>query len=361
MKRIVYLLIGILTFGSLSAQKLKPGFDKSEYTELLHAYSRWGDSIQYKDITESSRFIRTYRSEEMGLVNKWELYEDPDQINVISIRGTTPNEVSWLANFYAAMIPAQGQLHLSDSVTFNYHFADNPRAAVHVGWSVASAYLLQDIIPVLWKQYTSGVRDFIIFGHSQGGGISYLVTAQLLYYQKTGVIPADIHFKTYCSAAPKPGNLPFAYEYEASRQMGWSYTVVNAADWVPEVPVSIQTLTDFNVTNPFKNAKSLIKKQKFPTNLALKHVYNQLTKHNKKAMRRYQKYLGKVASKFVVKQLVGFKSPEYFESNHYVRTGNMIILYPDTLYYTQYPDSDTNLFVHHSLQSYLYLTDKLQD
>lgn len=359
MRLILSFLIGIFSCTTVSAQQLQPGFDQSEYTELLKAYSRWSDSTHYKSIPESTRFIRTYRSEEMGLVNKWELYESPDQINVISIRGTTPSEVSWLANFYAAMIPAKGQLHLSETVTFDYHFADNPRAAVHVGWSVASAYLLQDIIPVLWKQYASGVRDFIIFGHSQGGGISYLITAQLLYYQETGVIPADIRFKTYCSAAPKPGNLPFAYEYEASRQMGWSHTVVNAADWVPEVPVSIQTLTDFNVTNPFKNAKSLIKKQKFPTNLALKHVYNQLTKHNKKAMRRYQKYLGKVASKFVTKQLVGFKSPEYFESNHYVRTGNMIVLYPDTEYYTQFPDSDTNLFVHHSLQSYLYLTDQL--
>ncbi|WP_347068836.1 lipase family protein [Flavobacterium sp. WV_118_3] len=361
MKRILYILLGILAGHSLFAQKLQPGFDKSEYTELLYAYSRWSDSTHYKGIPESSRFKRTYRSEEMGLVNRWELYEDPYGINVISIRGTTPSEVSWLANFYAAMIPAKGKLQLNDSTTFEYHFADEPRAAVHVGWSVASAFLLQDIIPVVWEQYNKGIRDFIIFGHSQGGGISYLITAQLLYYQKTGILPADMYFKTYCSAAPKPGNLPFAYEYEASRQTGWSQTVVNAADWVPEVPVSIQTLTDFNVTNPFKNAKSMISKQKFPTNLALKHIYNQLTKHNKKAMRRYQKYLGKAASKFVVKQLVGYKAPNYFESNYYVRTGTTTVLYPDSLYYTQYPDSDTNVFVHHSIQSYLYLTDKLVD
>jgi hypothetical protein len=68
------------------------------------------------------------------------------------------------------------------------------------------------------------------------------MNAQLKHYQTTGKIPKDIRFKTYCSAAPKPGNLYFSYDYEADNQIGWSFTVVNGADWVPELPVSIHPL-----------------------------------------------------------------------------------------------------------------------
>jgi hypothetical protein len=84
-----------------------------------------------------------------------------------------------------------------------------------------------------------------------GGSVLDECAAQILsnHWQAS----KDIKFKTYCSAAPKPGNLYFSYDYEADNQIGWSFTVVNGADWVPELPVSIQSIGDFNKTNPFKN------------------------------------------------------------------------------------------------------------
>jgi predicted esterase len=54
-------------------------------------------------------------------------------------------------------------------------------------------------------------KESYIMGHSQGGAIAYLLTAHLLSLQKENKIPSEIVFKTYCSAAPKPGNLHFAY------------------------------------------------------------------------------------------------------------------------------------------------------
>ena len=87
--------------------------------------------------------------------------------------------------------------------------------------------------------------------------------------------------------------------------------MVNSADWVPEVPISIQTVNDFNTTNPFTNAKAGIKKQKFPKRAALQYVYKQLTKHTLKAQKRYQQYLGNKASKYVQSQLKEFQIPVY--------------------------------------------------
>ena len=143
--------------------------------------------------------------------------------------------------------------------------------------------------------------------------------------------------------------------------MGWSYTVVNASDWVPEVPVSIQQLNDFNVTNPFKDARKKFSKMPFPQREFMGFMHTQLTKHNRKAVERYQFFLGKIVSKMIIKKLPGFKNPEYYNSNHYVRTGNMIILKPDEGYFKDFPDNDETLFVHHNLLPYLTLAQKLPD
>ena len=143
-------------------------------------------------------------------------------------------------------------------------------------------------------------------------------------------------------------------------QNGWAYNVVNSADWVPEVPISIQTIDDFNVTNPFVGAKGIIKKQKFPKNLALKYAYNQLSKPTYKANKNYQKYLGKMASTIVSKNMTGFTPPPaYYNSNHYVRTGNTIVLKADEDYYQRFPESKEKIFANHFHPPYLYLTEKL--
>jgi hypothetical protein len=140
---------------------------------------------------------------------------------------------------------------------------------------------------------------------------------------------------------------------------GWAFNVVNTADWVPEVPLSIQTIQDFNTTNPFTNAKSLIRRQKFPDKLVLKYVYNRLSKPSIRAQRNYQKYLGKHTSKIVGKKLNGFQAPGYYNSNHYVRTGSTIVLHPDEEYRMRWQDSETDMFVHHLHSPYLFLLRKL--
>lgn len=141
---------------------------------------------------------------------------------------------------------------------------------------------------------------------------------------------------------------------------GWAFNVVNSADWVPETPISIQTVNDFNQTNPFVNAREGFKKLPLARRAALNYVYGQLTKHTLRAQKRYQKYLGKKTSTFVKSQLKDIEIPRYVDSNHYVRTGQFIVLEADETYYKQFPDSESKVFVHHMIQPYIFLAEKLK-
>lgn len=339
---------------------LRPGFDKQEYLELLKITARQGDSPWTKINTPASEKTKlVYRSPTMGLDNRWDLWMANNGIAIISIRGTTLNTISWVENFYAAMVPATGSIRISNTDTFSYQLAKNPRAAVHTGWLIGTAFLSKDILPKIDSLYKTGCKNMIILGHSQGGGIAYLLSTHLSSLQEQKLIPTDIQFKTYCSAAPKPGNLFFAYEYEQRMMDGWGFNIVNSADWVPETPLSVQALSDFNQTNPFTNAKPLISKQPFPKNIAFKYAYNQLNNASKKANRRYEKYLGKTVAGIVSKSLPGFEAPNYAEGFNYVRVGPTIVLLANEAYYQSFPDNPEKIFVHHFIEPYWYLANQL--
>lgn len=369
MKKKKFTLMLCVLFSSLyiTAQsfKLKPGFDKEEYTEMLKITSKqhidvekWAESTS---IPDPIRFTQAYRSKEMAFENMWDLWLSKDSIAVISVRGSILSSVSFLANFYAAMVPATGKLELEKNFIFNYNLSDKPEAAVHVGFLIATAYLSRDILPKIDSCYKKlGIRNFIITGHSQGGAICYLLTSHLENLRSKKELPQDIRFKTYCGAAPKPGNLFYAYSYEKLTAGGWGCNVVNTADWVPEVPFSVQTTDDFARINPFIGAKKMIKQQKFPANIALKYAYNQMSKPSMKARKNYQKYLGKMVSKSVKKQLPDLKIPLYYNSNYYVRAGNTIVLYADEEYDKLFPQDPEKIWANHLIQPYLYLVGKLK-
>ena len=359
--KIFFGIVLLLINTELFSQPLTPGFDKEQYKQMMLISARTSANENYfKKFEQPSEFKMIYQSKPMGLDNLWDLWINGKGQAVISIRGTTEKAESWLANFYAAMVPAKGELKITNTEVFNYNLASDPKAAVHVGWLLATAYLSKEIIPQVKAQYQNGIKDFIVVGHSQGGGIAFLLTSHLRSLQKDGSIATDIRIKTYCSAAPKPGNLYYAYEYESQTQAGWAYNVVNAADWVPEVPMSIQTTSDFNNVNPFMNAKGLIKKQKFPAKLVLKRVYNKLDKPTREAQKNYERYLGNAASKIIKKNIPEYSPPKYYNSNHYVRTGNTIVLWPDEEYYKSFPNDPANLFPHHFHMQYLHLLEKLK-
>lgn len=355
------LLSCLLIFcANLPAQSLlQPGFDKAEYIEMMRVSYRQVDSSNYYKVTAPQEFRMVYRSPVVGLDNRWDLWTSASRkVAVISVRGSTRNTISWMENFYSAMLPAKGYILLSPKDTFHYQLTDYPKAAVHAGWLTGMAYLSKTVLPQIDSCYKKGIKDIIIMGHSQGGAIATLLTSYLYELQKNKELPVDIRFKTYASAAPKVGNLPFAYNYENQTRNGWAFTVVNTADWVPEGPISIQTKNDFNTTNPFQDAKFLIRKQKFPQKWVMKYLYNQLANPLEKAQSRHQKYLGKMLYKRIKKNLAESPQPTYYKSSNFVRAGIPIILMPDAAYYQRFPDQKDKIFLHHLFEPYMYLIEK---
>ncbi|GAB3319382.1 hypothetical protein GCM10027299_11840 [Larkinella ripae] len=361
-----YVLLILLVSQTAFGQHLKPGFDKAEYIETLKinqrahiAVNQWIDSLLLP-APQNFRFV--YRSPRVAFDNIWDLWVHNTQpVALIAVQGSIPTGASFLANLYAAMVPAKGELQLDKGLTFKYNLADHPNAAVHVGWLVAMAHLSATIEHKIDSCYKAGIKEFILTGHSQGGGITFLLNSYLEKSKAENRIPADVRFKTYCSAGPKPGNLFYAYDYENMTRGGWACNVVNAADWVPDVPFSVQTVDDFTAVNPFRGARAMIKKQKFPKNLALKYAYNQLSKPSLKAQRNYQRFLGKMMSKTVRKQLPNFVIPTYYTSNYYVRTGTTVVLSPTDDYFKLYSNdpANPNIWQHHLPRQYLYLVEKL--
>lgn len=358
------LILFIILHHSLQAQSLKSGFEKQEFIDLLKLSMHqmdtpWVDMA----IDIPDKYELFYRSPMAGLENRFDLWINPiKKVAAINVRGSNGTRPSWLENFYSAMVPAQGSIQLNDSTTFEYLVANNPKAAVHTGWLLGMTSTAPMVKEQLLEVYNSGYRDFYISGHSQGGAIATLLTAYLIKQKETGELPQDMHFKTYCSAGPKPGNLFFAYEYEQATQGGWSYNVINPHDWVPQTPFSVQTIDDFSKTNPFTDAKKSIKELKFPIDIVARQIFNQLNKPTMKARKNFQKTLGDRAATIIIKKdLPQFQEPEYFESVNYTRCGQQIILVTDQEYHEKYPDTKEDLFTHHRPQVYLYLIQKLED
>ena len=137
---------------------------------------------------------------------------------------------------------------------------------------------------------------------------------------------------------------------------GWALTVTNAADWVPQAPFSIQTVGDFVELSPFANVKAEIRKQPFLKRIVMSKVYNSLDKPTAKANKKFQKYLGEKLEVFIRKVLPEFASPEYVNSNNYVRTGKQIVLYPNEEYFELFPQEKSNIWINHAFEPYLFLT-----
>jgi len=340
---------------------LHPGFDGREYRELLdYAFHGTLTSDTTRTMTAASeRYTLEYRSPEAGMRNRWDLWVRADRhVAVMAIRGTIGDRLSWLENFYAAMVPATGSVQLSDSTHFDYRLSADEKAMVHVGWLLGLAYLSPTMLAQLRRVYAEGIHDIIIFGHSQGAALAFLTRSWFYYLQQKGDLPADIEFKTYCSAAPKPGNAFYAYDFDFITRGGWGFTVVNAADWVPETPFSIQTLSDINPVNPFNNFDNSLQKEAFLVRLYIRGEYNKLERRTRKADNAFRSVLGNSVYKQVKRSLPQLREPVYSNGSNYQRAGVPIVLEPDSAYYHLFPDSPDRVFMHHGFEPYFWLSSK---
>ena len=337
------------------AQQLQPGFNPKEYEQLLRisAYqvdTPWASIM----VPRPENCELVYRSPVVGMMNRWDLWLWDQQTAVISIRGTVRKAESWLENFYAGMIPARGELQLNDSTVFHYKLAADSNAYVHAGWTLGLASMASDIVPRIKALYHKGIHSFIIMGHSQGGAIAFLLRSYLQYLDDPG-FPKDIVIKTYCSAAPKPGNLNYAYDFDFITRDGWGFRVVNTRDWVPETPFSVQTTHDFTAVNPFTDVKKRTRNQALLARLVINHMYGRLDGATRRASRRMQRVLGKLAYKRVRKVMPGYAMPGFVNSHSYTPAGTPVILAPVPGYDEKFPFDGKNIFVHHMFGPYVYL------
>jgi hypothetical protein len=358
MKQLCSLLFIVLSLAScqVSAGELKPGFDPEEYLGVLQRCAGQVKHTIFPKTAAPLSFKKVYTSPEMGLHNRWELWVSNDGTTMtVNLRGTVSAMDNGLENIYAAMVPATGTLWLNDTTEFHYKFAADPRALVHAGWTFGACSLLPDIFSHIRETYAKGIKQVIIEGHSQGGALAFLVRSAIHYQQAENNLPADLVIKTYCSAAPKPGNLFFAYDFNAMNRDGWAQTVVSSLDWVPEMPLTVQRYSDINAVNPFTGDKATAKKQNFFVRLYLRHVFNRTNRATRKAQKRFEHYLGKTVHRFLRKFMNGAEKPAFAHSASYMPAGNMVVLVPDDAYYAQFAAVKHHMFMHHFYEHYYFL------
>ena len=211
------------------------------------------------------------------------------------------------------------------------------------------------IVEKINEFYKKGEKEFILMGHSQGGAITFMLNSYL-YYDIHNEIPDDIVFKTYNSAAPKPGNLYYSYDYSYINRGGWAFRVVNTLDWVPETPISVQTMEDFNEINPFTNFDTFTSTMGWVQRAIMKSVFNKTDRSLRKAQKRLLKYLGFKVYGFLEDYMPDMVEPEYVQSMNYAPAGDAIILPPTERYYSEFvANTKQNVFLHHYGPAYYFL------
>lgn len=348
MKHLILCLWASAALGRGSAQALRPGFDPQEYIRLLEVSNRqidtpWKEGPHMLPEPRGCRLV--YRSPIVGLDNRWDLWLQGDSLGIISIRGSVGIEKSWLENFYAAMVPATGILQLNDSTTFRYKLAEDFKASVHVGWLIGMASLAPTVVEKIREYSARGIRSWVIMGHSQGGSIAFLLRSYLHYLDKGLLGGQELTFKTYCSAASKPGNLYYAYDFDYITRDGWALRVVNTRDWVPEVPFSVQTLKDLNAVNPFAKASVFSK-------LFLGDSYGEMDEATAHAEEVYEGDLGHKVFLKVRNYLPQLVEPAYVPTVAYATAGATVVLPPYPGYDKTYVGSALQVMVHHGLNAY---------
>lgn len=355
-------LLACLFVSSLSyAQNLKPQLEKQEVLNSAILANDIHEAYSVDSLRQITGYTNIYRSPEVGLTNMWGLYKNnASNVHEVVIRGSVNKGSSWLANYYAAMIPSQGKIQLDNKTTVDYKLSDDERATVHAGWTIASLYLLQDIKPKIDSLYKNNVKELIISGHSQGAAIAFLLTANLIQMQQQSLLPKDMQFKVYAIAPPKPGNMYFAYQYEKMTK-NWSYAIINTQDWVPEVPPTTQTLRDFNEISPFSEGevKQALKKLSWPKRIFARAIFNKIKNPPEKSVKRSKKYLGSFVFSMVQTHLPELKEPTYSSNSNYARCSNPIILdgQADPEYQREFHKPES-IMTHHLPPAYLYLIKK---
>jgi len=348
------LIIAILLITKLGFSQFNSGFDKDEAINMVAICNYWlNGKIKNVDSTYiDSSYTLLYESELFKMDNKWQLWQKGKDAMLINMRGTTRKSISWFENFYAAMIPAEGELLLPDSQKVYYKYAEDKRAAVHVGWTMGVSFMMSDILKHIKEMNKKGIYNIYITGHSQGGALAHLLRAAFEYLPDS-LLSKKNKFKVYAFASPKPGNRFFAYDYASYTSLrNPSYTIINSSDWVPQVPFSIQSPDNMAIPNPFASLENNDFKIPFVKRIAIKRMYKSMKNPVKKSQRRFKSRLGKKMKKQISKKVGDFQTPAYVDDFSFFPVGIQVILKP---WNTTSDNAIMNVFWQHLPAHYYYL------
>jgi|ETNmetMinimDraft_13_1059891.scaffolds.fasta_scaffold00249_13 hypothetical protein len=371
LETVVMLIVIIVIIGSGGCNKhekseFNSGFDKSELLELITVAEHMYDSVDISGFKTPlpTEYIRVYRSPVSVLKNRFDIWKSEKSKVVIAIRGTILDKkgISFAEDFHAYMVPAIGKTKISNEITFQYKLAELSGAGVHLGLLLGLYTLHEDMIEQINLRYTEGVRNYYIIGHSQGSGVAYLATAYLWYLQKDGKLPSDIQFKTYCIAAPKAGNTPFAYDYENLTKGGWAFSIQNTADWIPYCPITFETAGDLPPISGFTKVREVLTEIHYPPGPNFNDAYAKYGKLQNEVLDGMQQVIKEIIYPKISALFPEYVEPELIKSLDFERIGVTIPLIADKDYYKKFPDSKAhfNVWENHSPYPYYYLAGKMK-
>ncbi len=198
-------------------------------------------------------------SESIGLDNYWRLYRSksiPTRY-AAATRGTVATAKSVLADLLVEIINAKSSVQIRDSDSvpgfkFEFTLAEAAYAGVHLGFTYSLGAIINPnwefgLIKCMQAAVQQSAKEFFITGHSQGAAMATLLRSYL-HYQP---LADDIAYKTYVFAQPKPGNDYLANDFnQLFATSGLAYRLTNSLDWVPQVPLTLELLSDMNTPNP---------------------------------------------------------------------------------------------------------------
>lgn len=355
------ILIAFQGCGTKQSTELKPGYDKAELTMLLPVMERTYDSSDIGGFKtpEPKNIKRVFRSKVSPLMNRFDVWLTEDKKAVLAIRGSIVDTaaLSFTAAFYVPMVPAIGKIKMSDIKTFDYKVAELKEAGVHLGMLLALGHISDELLEQIKKQYADGIRDFIILGHSQGSGIGFLATSYIRYLQKDGKLPADFRLKTYNLAAPKTGNVQYAYDFEKITMGGWAMSVNNVLDWVPSIGVTLQAAQDFPKISPFLNLKGFFTDVNYKPGAKFDETATKFLGAIPSAGDEVRKIIHENVYPKVLNAMPGYVEPELLKTTDFERAGLNIPMVPNADYYKLFPNdpAKSQVWENHSVYPYYIL------
>ena len=345
--RSAFLLITLLISIESLAQ-FETGFNKKEARDMIAICNSFSFIEEYKSDTEiiPAGYKKIYSSIDFGMNNKYQIFQNGN-VAVFSIRGSVEKKLSWLENFYSAMIPAKGKITISKR-TYNYCFAKDTNAAVHSGYALGMVIISRAIILHMDSLNKKGIYNFIITGHSQGGALAQMLRACLENYPANKLSKKN-KYKTYAFACPMVGNKEFVAEYNARYcTNNTSYSVINPKDMVPSFPI---TYKDGSYVSAKDLQTILFSKDSFSfSTFALNFAVNLFEKNIVKTADLF----GASLSKEISKDVGDVVMPKSVQEINYAKTGNIIEIKP-----AEYPKilKDSTILKNDSLMK-IYKRDK---